>query len=128
MYVSACEACWRIFNFDIHYRNPAVMRLSFHLAGENSVTLRDSQQLSDVISKEGVERTMFTEWMIMSSMIEIDKILVRVRSNLSDFDGMPLPNNESFEAMENRLIVEELSYNVDKLKKEHERCHPLLNE
>ncbi|XP_039690573.1 uncharacterized protein [Medicago truncatula] len=238
-YVSACEACWRIFNFDIHYRNPAVMRLSFHLPEEHSITLRDSEQMSDVISKEGVEHTMFTEWMLMNSMsseartltyeeiktvggvtyqtfketcnalgllndnkewndalneasqwatgtqlrelfvtillygevadigklwetnwktlsddivykkrilfqhsrlelndeqiqsyclIEIDKILVRAGSYLSDFDGMPLPNSESFEATENRLIVEELSYNVDDLKKEHERCHPLLNE
>ena len=32
-------------------------------------------------------------------LIEIDKILVRAGSYLSDFDGMSLPNNESFEAM-----------------------------
>lgn len=44
------------------------MRLSFHLAEEHSITLRDSEQLSDVISKEGVEHTMFTEWMLMNSM------------------------------------------------------------
>ncbi|AET02330.2 replication factor-A carboxy-terminal domain protein [Medicago truncatula] len=127
-------------------RNPAVMRLSFHLAEEHSLTLRDSEKLSDVISKEGVEHTMFyrmdaNEFNELGStlelndeqiqsycLIEIDKILVCAGSYLSDFDEMSLPNSESFEAMENRLIVEELSYNVDDLKKEHERCHPLLNE
>ncbi|XP_076886674.1 uncharacterized protein LOC143536612 [Bidens hawaiensis] len=33
-YLSACEAAWRIFNFDVHYRVPAVTRLPFHLPGQ----------------------------------------------------------------------------------------------
>ncbi|XP_060969574.1 uncharacterized protein LOC133036831 [Cannabis sativa] len=35
-YISATEACWRIFQFDIHYRKPAVERLPFHLPGEHT--------------------------------------------------------------------------------------------
>jgi hypothetical protein len=30
-YISASEACWRLFEFDIQYREPAIERLSFHL-------------------------------------------------------------------------------------------------
>jgi hypothetical protein len=30
-YISAIKACWRIFQFDIHYRLFAVERLNFHL-------------------------------------------------------------------------------------------------
>jgi len=67
-YVSACEACWRIFKFDIHYRSTSVMRLSFHLQEHNSVTLRDSEQLADVITREGIQDTMFTEWMRMNTV------------------------------------------------------------
>ncbi|XP_074299273.1 uncharacterized protein LOC141630336 [Silene latifolia] len=33
-YLSACEAAWRIFGFDIHYRTPAVERLQYHLPDE----------------------------------------------------------------------------------------------
>ena len=33
-YVSAIEACWRIFEFEIHYRQPAVQRLSFHIENQ----------------------------------------------------------------------------------------------
>ncbi|XP_062114291.1 uncharacterized protein LOC133825350 [Humulus lupulus] len=35
-YISATKACWRIFQFDIHYRHPAVERLPFHLPGEHT--------------------------------------------------------------------------------------------
>lgn len=45
-----------------------VTRLSFHLPGENSITLRDSDRLSNVITREGIEDTMFTEWMRMNSI------------------------------------------------------------
>ncbi|XP_074314425.1 uncharacterized protein LOC141649639 [Silene latifolia] len=30
-YLSACEAAWRIFGIDIHYRTPAIERLQYHL-------------------------------------------------------------------------------------------------
>lgn len=36
-YISPCEAIWRIFAFDIHYRTPAVQRLPFHLPDEQNV-------------------------------------------------------------------------------------------
>ncbi|XP_076959264.1 uncharacterized protein LOC143635275 [Bidens hawaiensis] len=36
-YVSACEVAWRIFALDMHYRLLSVMRLAFHLPGEQQV-------------------------------------------------------------------------------------------
>ncbi|WOH02486.1 hypothetical protein DCAR_0521875 [Daucus carota subsp. sativus] len=35
-YICACEAAYRIFGFNIHYRTHSVQRLSFHLPGERS--------------------------------------------------------------------------------------------
>jgi hypothetical protein len=61
-------------------------------------------------------------------LIELEKILVQNGKYLSDFPGMPLPNSIAADAMENRLILEEMNYNVIELTKEHERCHPLLND
>lgn len=40
-YLSACEACWRIFQFDIQYHSIGVERLNFHLPDENVVTFGD---------------------------------------------------------------------------------------
>lgn len=47
-YLSACEACWRIFQFDIQYRKIGVERLNFHFPSENVVTFRDCEYLDNV--------------------------------------------------------------------------------
>ncbi|XP_010431521.1 PREDICTED: uncharacterized protein LOC104715846 [Camelina sativa] len=65
-YLSACEAMWRIFAFDIHYSKPAVQRLTLHLREQQPVTYSAEQSLDSVIARPGIDRTMFTEWMKMN--------------------------------------------------------------
>lgn len=60
-YLSACEAMWRIFGFDIHERKPAVTRLPIHLENQQSIVYPEGSSLGNIISMEGIERTMFTE-------------------------------------------------------------------
>lgn len=43
-YLSACEAAWRIYAFDIHYREPSVERLNYHLEGEQSIVYEDDNK------------------------------------------------------------------------------------
>ncbi|KAK9665592.1 hypothetical protein RND81_14G122000 [Saponaria officinalis] len=62
-YISPCEAIWRIFGFDIHYRTPPVERLSFHLPDEQSVFFNDNDQLDDVVQRRNIDKTMFLAWM-----------------------------------------------------------------
>ncbi|KAK9682709.1 hypothetical protein RND81_10G090900 [Saponaria officinalis] len=50
-YVSACEAAWRIYQFDINYRYPS------------TVIFRDHQKVSGILSRPNIETTMFTEWL-----------------------------------------------------------------
>ncbi|KAK9190000.1 hypothetical protein WN943_018600 [Citrus x changshan-huyou] len=79
-YISATEACWRIFQFDIHYRKPAVERLPFHLLGEHTVIFKESKCLQNVLTIPGIEKTKFTEW------LEANKIYDDVRElTYSDF-------------------------------------------
>lgn len=61
-YVSACEACWRIFAFDIHYRTPSVERLSFHIKGGQPVMYDGEDPIDDVLSKPSVGKSQFLEW------------------------------------------------------------------
>lgn len=62
-YISACEACWRILSYDVQYRSPAVIRLPFHLPGQQQVVYESYDDLDDVLNKDSVSATMFLEWM-----------------------------------------------------------------
>lgn len=55
-YLSACEACWRIFAFDIHYRTPSIERLSFHVEGGQPIVYDGEEAIEDVLDKPSVGR------------------------------------------------------------------------
>ena len=61
-YISPCEAAWRLFGFEIQYRDPAVERLGFHLPNEQHIIYDESMNLDDVMSRETVTESMFLAW------------------------------------------------------------------
>ncbi|XP_012847965.1 PREDICTED: uncharacterized protein LOC105967922 [Erythranthe guttata] len=61
-YLSACEAMWRLFNFDIHYRDPSVIRLSFHLPDHQPIVFNENQSLQSVLDRPSAKQTMFLAW------------------------------------------------------------------
>jgi hypothetical protein len=62
-YISTIEACWRIFHFNIHYQDPPVLRLNFHLENEHQVVFSDNENIENIVRKEGVKIAKFNEWM-----------------------------------------------------------------
>ncbi|XP_061352378.1 uncharacterized protein LOC133297280 [Gastrolobium bilobum] len=62
-YVSACEAAWRIFGFDIHSRYPPVQRLTFHLPNEKNIIFSDNDSLYDVKTRAESRLSIFESWM-----------------------------------------------------------------
>jgi hypothetical protein len=62
-YLSASEAVWRIFLFDINYREPSVERLNFHLEDEQPVVYPDEASIEEIISKPYAKYTKFLAWM-----------------------------------------------------------------
>ncbi|XP_020985767.1 LOW QUALITY PROTEIN: uncharacterized protein LOC107461290 [Arachis duranensis] len=61
-YISPCEAAWRIIGYDIHYRDPSIVRLSFHLPEEQTVVFDDNVTLDKVQEKATVKESMFLAW------------------------------------------------------------------
>jgi hypothetical protein len=61
-YLSSHEATWRLFEFDIHYRTPAVERLAVHLPFMNSVVYPANQPLSSIVHDQRYLQTTLTEW------------------------------------------------------------------
>ncbi|XP_020113189.1 uncharacterized protein LOC109727463 [Ananas comosus] len=62
-YLSAYEAIWRLFDFDIHFRQPSVERLTVHLPMMNNVTYHSAQNLINGLRRPNIGKTMFTSWM-----------------------------------------------------------------
>ena len=61
--MSACEAVWRTFAFDIHDKWPPVQRLTLHLDGKQQVFYKDRQKLKRIVEKNKEKNTMFEAWM-----------------------------------------------------------------
>ncbi|XP_021995675.1 uncharacterized protein LOC110892839 [Helianthus annuus] len=74
-YISACEAAWRIFMYDIHYRYPAVEVLPFHCEDGQSIVYNDHDNLCDIVTDPTVKLTMFTEWMNCNKVDEFARTL-----------------------------------------------------
>ena len=51
-YICGCEAAYRIFGFNIHYRSLAVERLSFHLEGNKYCTFRSDEPIEKIAERE----------------------------------------------------------------------------
>ncbi|XP_035830951.1 uncharacterized protein LOC110868732 [Helianthus annuus] len=57
------EASWRILNFPIHERQPAVQILAVHLENMQNVTFRDNHNLQSIINNPSFGKTTLTEWL-----------------------------------------------------------------
>ncbi|XP_028767101.1 uncharacterized protein LOC114724813 [Neltuma alba] len=66
-YISACEASWRMFGFDIHYRFPPVERLSFHLPNQQYVIYSNTDDVADLLQRPRVSESQFLAWMKMNN-------------------------------------------------------------
>ncbi|XP_052626960.1 uncharacterized protein LOC128133528 [Lactuca sativa] len=62
-YLSACEASWRIFTYDVHCRYPSVVRLPFHLPNQQQIVYGEDNDIDDVLDKPSVAASKFTTWM-----------------------------------------------------------------
>lgn len=60
-------------------------------------------------------------------LYEIEKILVKSNKSLKDFPPLPSPNQAFIRELDNRLLREELSYNIEQLANEHRELYRELN-
>ncbi|KAF7810674.1 uncharacterized protein G2W53_037417 [Senna tora] len=62
LYISPCEAIWRIFGFDINFREPSVECLPFHLPDEQGVVFPNNVSIDAAIVNATVKQTKFLAW------------------------------------------------------------------
>lgn len=61
-YVSASEACWRLFSFPMHGESPSHQRLAIHLENEQQVFFEAGDSPESVVLREPKETTL-TAWL-----------------------------------------------------------------
>ncbi|KAL3642121.1 hypothetical protein CASFOL_012936 [Castilleja foliolosa] len=74
-YICPHEASWRILNFPIHERTPAVEILAVHLENMQNVTFKENLKLQAIVRNPSFGKTTLTEW---------------IQSNKRDRDGLHL--------------------------------------
>ncbi|XP_013632756.1 PREDICTED: uncharacterized protein LOC106338286 [Brassica oleracea var. oleracea] len=57
----------------------AFEKLIIHLEGEHNITVKSTDNLGRVIRKPGIEKTMFTEWMVLCRRLEFARTLTYVQ-------------------------------------------------
>ncbi|XP_073120058.1 uncharacterized protein [Henckelia pumila] len=67
-WVSAQEALWRIFEFELNEISPAVINLALHLPNKHCVTFWRNQNLDYVLRQEHNSKTMLTEFFYTCSV------------------------------------------------------------
>jgi hypothetical protein len=58
--VSASEATWRIFKFDMHEWFPTVERLQYHLPNQQMMLFCDGDDVQEVATRAAISKTMLT--------------------------------------------------------------------
>ncbi|XP_028944574.2 uncharacterized protein [Malus domestica] len=66
-YLCPYEAVWRLLQFHIHFREPAVQRLCVHLPSDQNVVFQEDDNLNYVVNQPNLESTMLTKWFEMNA-------------------------------------------------------------
>ncbi|RCV21458.1 hypothetical protein SETIT_4G140900v2, partial [Setaria italica] len=61
-WVTPPEALWRIYGFELSKTNPSVMQLQLHLPNMHMVSYHGKKEITEVINREGVEKSMLTAY------------------------------------------------------------------
>ncbi|XP_057733006.1 uncharacterized protein LOC130948304 [Arachis stenosperma] len=61
-YISACEAAWRLFGYPIQMKEPAVIRLPFHLPDDMPIVYKDTDTIQSVIETSFFKESMLIGW------------------------------------------------------------------
>jgi hypothetical protein len=61
------------------------------------------------------------------ALVEIEKLMRQVGKSMKDYPQIEMPSADLLEEIGNRLMNEEMSYNIDIQREEHQRIYINLN-
>jgi hypothetical protein len=69
-WVTPPEALWRIYGFELSKIHPSVLQLQLHLENMHMVSYNDKENINDVISRDGTDRSMLTAYFEANNLDE----------------------------------------------------------
>nr|GEV84549.1 DNA helicase [Tanacetum cinerariifolium] len=66
-FIHPYEACWRIFDFSIHFREPVVKILNVYLVNMQCVNFREKDSLDIIVNIPEKKKTTITEWFVYNN-------------------------------------------------------------
>jgi len=67
-FIGPTEACWKIFEFNMHGKSLAVQHLPIYLPNEDYVNFHAHQTVNEVLARQNVEKTQLTAWFDYNSI------------------------------------------------------------
>ncbi|CAN1812474.1 ATP-dependent DNA helicase PIF1 [Linum perenne] len=64
--ISSYEAVWRLLSFQIHERDPNVVRLSIHLPNQQPISYDAAQPVHSIVARPSCTNTMLTQWFLLN--------------------------------------------------------------
>ncbi|XP_073017823.1 uncharacterized protein [Primulina eburnea] len=122
-YISPCEAAWRIFGFEIQYRDPPVELRGATCYDEISI-VNGVQYRSFRDACYALELELNEDQIKSQTLVEIEKLLRSYGNSLRGFQSMLFPSDQYFQSSQNSLIHDEMRFDRRVLFGEH---HNLLN-
>ena len=61
-FIGPTEACWKIFEFNMHEESPAIQYLPVNLPNEHYVNFHAHQTVNEVLVRQNVEKTQLIAW------------------------------------------------------------------
>nr|GEW76574.1 DNA helicase [Tanacetum cinerariifolium] len=131
-YIGPHEACWSLFEFDIHSRERAVQVLAVHKENMQRVVFRERDQLQDIPYVASISLGIPNLHIHSSDLenytkYEFEACLNHCLRSLADF-GISLPPEDLMSVLRNRLLMEEKSYNRELLAIERDKLVGKLND
>ncbi|XP_057757989.1 uncharacterized protein LOC130977011 [Arachis stenosperma] len=119
-YISACEAVWHLFGYEIQEKEPVVIRLPFHLEDEQLVVYSETSNVNDIIESAVSHKSMFLEWMAASMSYSYARSLTYAEFPTKfiwkDDASKWFPRNQGFAIGRLTHVPTELTMSDDELK------------
>ncbi|CAN1135098.1 hypothetical protein LINPERPRIM_LOCUS15732 [Linum perenne] len=64
--ISSYAAVWRLLSFQIHERDPNVVRLCIHLPNEQPISFDAAQPVHSIVGRPSCTNTMLTQWFLLN--------------------------------------------------------------